>query len=291
MVDNVNNDIIKIDILLFREKLNELEKEEILDISENIKRKYNELIKNYNCFNTKYDPKSVWEKKKYKTRTLLLNNKNKLYTFTIGTNDNNRKSFIGLLNKITDNNKNTILNNINIILENNKNITELFKIIFNYIDKKYEYIYILILKEFEKKEEDIIYNYIYEYINNKLWLPYDFILKNNILDDKLYDEYCLYIKWKIKQLNYIKTFEYIMRENKDKYIKLYNILCNNLHDEFNKYLNSNIYRYILDYILELFQILLNNDYKDNDIINNLKELDITNLDNSTKFLIYNIIKK
>ena len=143
--DNKENNI-KIDINIFKEKLIEFEKEKDLIISELITNKYHELLKNYNCFTTKYDPKSVWEKKKYKTRNILYNNKNKLYTFTTNMNnnkkDNNTKNIIGLLNKITDNNKNIILNSIIEILEknNNEDNEELYNIVFNYIHKKFDII-------------------------------------------------------------------------------------------------------------------------------------------------------
>jgi len=283
---------IKIDIDIFKEKLKEFEKKDDLIISESIIDKYNELLKTYNCFTTKYDPKSVWEKKKYKTRNILYNNKNKLYTFTTNinnNNDNNTKNIIGLLNKITENNKNIILNTIIEILKknNNEENEKLFNIVFNYIEKKFDIIYIEILKLFHNNNT-IIYNIINNYILHKLWLPNEYIINNNILNDNLYNEYCDYIKWKNKQLNIIKYFIFIIKEDKHKYNELYNNLCDDLYKQFNNYLEKNYYKYILDYILELLNILL---YETNDIFNNLKKIDTSKLDNSTKFLIYDIIKK
>ena len=112
--------------------------------------------------------------------------------------------------------------------------------------------------------------------------------KNNLLNDNLYNEYCDYIKWKNKQLNIIKYFIFIIKEDKHKYNELYNNLCDDLYKQFNNYLEKNYYKYILDFILELLNILL---YETNDIFDNLKNIDTSKLDNSTKFLIYDIIKK
>lgn len=290
-----NNENIKIDLEIFKDKLIEYEQDNDLEVSESIINKYNELKKTYHCFNIKYDPKSVWEKKKHKTKNNILY-KNKLFTFTTKINNNindANKNIIGLLNKITDVNKNTILNSIEkIILDNNDNENkELFSIVFNYIEKKYDKLYITILKLFENNNNNnnIIYDYINNYILKKLWLPNEYIINNNILDDNLYDEYCDYLKWKNKQLNYIKTFNFIMNENTDKYNIIYNLLCNDLYDVFNYYLINNNFKYLLDYILELFEILIN--HSDNIYINKFKDIDTYKLDNSTKFLIYNIIKK
>jgi len=288
-----NEKIIKIDLEIFKVKLKEYECDNDFQVSESIINKYNDLKKTYNCFNIKYDPKSVWEKKKYKTRNNILS-KNKLYTFTTQTNNNindTNKNIIGLLNKITDVNKNTILNSIEKIISDNNDIQnkELFTIVFNYIEKKYDKLYITILKLFEYNNNDIIYDNINNYILNKLWLPNEYIINNNILDDNLYNEYCDYLKWKNKQLNYIKTFIYIINENIDKYNEIYYQLCNDLYNTFNDYFNKNYFKYLLDYILELFEILLNNN--DNIFITKFKNIDTSKLDNSTKFLIYNIIKK
>lgn len=82
---------------------------------------------------------------------------------------------------------------------------------------------------------------------------------------------------------------YIINEEKEKYTNIYEILCNNIFDIFNNYLKDNYHTFLLDYTLELLNILL---YEtDNIIINNLKKMDMTKIENSTKFIIYNIIRK
>jgi len=295
MLEEDDKSNIKIDIEIFKKKLKEFENRDDLVISKSITNKYDELIKTYNCFNMKYDPKSVWEKKRHKTKNILYT-KNKLYTFTTVTknntiNDTNTKNIIGFLNKITENNKIIILKSIEDIISENNYIENnvLLNIVFNYIEKKYDIIYINILKLFEKKHSNIIYDYINDYILLKKWLPYNYIISNNILDDNLYNEYCDYIKWKKKEINYIKTFIYIINEEKERYTNIYEILCDNIFDIFNNYLTDNYYTYLLDYTLELLYLLLNE--TDNNIINNLKKIDMTKIDNSTKFIIYNIIKK
>jgi hypothetical protein len=53
--------------------------------------------------------------------------------------------------------------------------------------------------------------------------------------------------------------------------------------------NPNIYKYIIDIFMEQILKILNN-YKDNSIVEKIKQLNIKNFDNSTKFLIYNIIE-
>lgn len=170
MLHEDDNSNIKIDIEIFKKKLKEFENRDDLNISNSIIKKYHELIKTYNCFNMKYDPKSVWEKKKHKSKNFLYT-KNKLYTFTAVTknntiNDTNTKYIIGFLNKITENNKIVILKSLeNIISENNYIENKvLLNIVFNYIEKKYDIIYIDILKLFEKKHNNIIYDYINDYI-------------------------------------------------------------------------------------------------------------------------------
>ena len=94
------NDIEDI-IIINKEVFHEILLNNNLKIPENILKKYNELIKNNNCFNSKYDPKSVWEKKKAKNK-IIYSNINKLYLITsnISDDNNDKKKLTGLLNKI-----------------------------------------------------------------------------------------------------------------------------------------------------------------------------------------------
>lgn len=269
-----------------------------LKIPENILKKYNELIKNNNCFNCKYDPKSVWEKKKAKTK-IINSNINKLYLITSNISDdyNDKKKLTVLLNKITEINKNNILEDIKNIIENNKDsndvLLSLLNIIYIFIGKNdpknFNLIYIKILNLFDIFNKDILYNYMNNYIINNIWEPYEYIIKYNILDDKYYNDYCEYIKWKNNQLNIIKSFIYLY-ENNNKYLEILNILLNNINIKLNKYESENTNKYIIDYLLELEYILLDKIINEN-IILNLKKKDLNKLENSTKFIIMNIIEK
>ncbi len=269
-----------------------------LKIPENILKKYNELIKNNNCFNCKYDPKSVWEKKKAKTK-IINSNINKLYLITsnISDDNNDKKKLTGLLNKITELNKDNILEDIKNIIENNKDsndvLLSLLNIIYIFIGKNdpknFNLIYIKILNLFDIFNNDILYNYMNNYIINNIWEPYEFIIKYNILDDKYYNDYCEYIKWKNNEMNIIKSFIYLY-ENNNKYLAIINILLNNINIKLNKYETINTNKYIIDYLLELEYIILDK-IKNENIILNLKKKDLNKLDNSTKFIIMNIIEK
>tara|TARA_B000000475_G_scaffold263380_1_gene249810 strand:+ start:258 stop:1139 length:882 start_codon:yes stop_codon:yes gene_type:complete len=269
-----------------------------LKIPENILKKYNELIKNNNCFNCKYDPKSVWEKKKAKTK-IINSNINKLYLITSNISDdyNDKKKLTVLLNKITEINKNNILEDIKNIIENNKDsndvLLSLLNIIYIFIGKNdpknFNLIYIKILNLFDIFNKDILYNYMNNYIINNIWEPYEYIIKYNILDDKYYNDYCEYIKWKNNQLNIIKSFIYLY-ENNNKYLEILNILLNNINIKLNKYESENTNKYIIDYLLELEYIILDK-IKNENIILNLKKKDLNKLENSTKFIIMNIIEK
>lgn len=269
-----------------------------LKIPENILKKYNEIIKNNNCFNSKYDPKSVWEKKKAKTK-IINSNINKLYLITSNISDNNnyKKKLTGLLNKITELNKDNILKNIKDIIETNKDNSDvlfsLLNIIYIFIGKNdpknFNLIYIKILNLFDIFNNDILYDYMNNYIINNIWEPYEFIIKYNILDDKYYNNYCEYIKWKNNEINIIKSFIYLY-ENNNKYLDILNILLNNINIKLNNYEKINTNKYIIHYLLELEYIILDK-IKNENIILNLKKKDLNKLDNSIKFIIMNIIEK
>ena len=158
-------------------------------------------------------------------------------------------------------------------------------IIWNYIKTSDNDIYANLLSLFDKEYLKIMIDKLWEnYINNKEWDPPKYIYDNNllILNDE-YDLYCEYTKWKrgINNINKIwikyKTAELI-------------ILLDNIADYvINIINNDNIYKYISDILLEqLYKILSFAKY--NSIIDKIKTINIKNLDNSTKFFIYNIIE-
>ena len=288
--NELEEDIIKIDLKEFKNKLNEYDN----NIPENIKKKYCELIKSYSCFTNRYDAKSIWEKKKFKkfTNNNFNTNKNRIYTFT-SLSDNNivKKNMIGYLNKITNNNKESILENITKLIDSVKDdkviLDELYNILLVYIGKNNDNVYENIIKIFINYDKNIFLNYITKFYEEKLWVPYDFILKNNILDDKYYNDYCHYVKWKNKHINVIKIYcKIIFNEFEDTIIDK---LLIDIYDTFDNYMNNIEKKYILDYLLELMNIILK--YKKNEeIINNLKNINLDTIDNSTKFLILNILE-
>ena len=103
------------------------------------------------------------------------------------------------------------------------------------------------------------------------------------------NDYCEYIKWKNNQINIIKSFIYLY-ENNSKYLDILNILLNNINIKLNNYEKINTNKYIIDYLLELEYIILDK-IKNENIILNLKKINLNILDNSTKFIIMNIIEK
>ena len=285
-------------IIINKEVFHEILLNNNLKIPENILKKYNELIKNNNCFNSKYDPKSVWEKKKAKNK-IINSNINKLYLITsnISDDNNDKKKLTGLLNKITQLNKDNILKEIKNIIANNKDnihiLNSLINIVYIFIGKndpkKFNLIYIKILNLFDNFNNNILYNYMNNYIINNIWEPYEFIIKYDILNNKYYNDYCEYIKWKNNQINIIKSFIYLY-ENNSKYLDILNILLNNINIKLNNYEKINTNKYIIDYLLELEYIILDK-IKNENIILNLKKINLNILDNSTKFIIMNIIEK
>lgn len=291
-MNQYNEEITKIDVNIFIEKKNNFEYDKDDSYIINIKKKYDELINNYSCFSNKYDAKSVWEKKKLKNTKIIHNKKGLSLILSNKNNKNvdiNKKNLISNLNKITNNNIEIIIVNIELILDYNYDkIDEYFKVVLNSIEKNYDINYIKVLNIFVKKDKYIISNYINNYKNEKMWMPNDYILKNNILNDDLYDEYCDYLKWKIKQINILKTLKYFIEE-KENYIEILDKIIYDLCEYLLENIKIKSYKYILDYILELLQIL--SEIKSEEIIKKLKEIDLDKIDKSTKFLILNIIKK
>jgi hypothetical protein len=67
------------------------------------------------------------------------------------------------------------------------------------------------------------------------------------------------------------------------------VLLNNICDHIYSIMDSNVYKYILDILLEqIYKLLCIKKYPD--IIDKIKNIDIKKFDSSTKFFIYNIIE-
>ena len=290
-MNNDDNDIIKIDLDIFQKKLKNYNYNDINIDTLNKKKK--NLIANFSCFNEKYDSKFLWEKKKMKKNSFKsnwntnksninqhidnqINNDKKLYTFT--TNkfniNNDKKLFISFLNKISNNNKNTIGNNIKEIIKKYNNIEELLDIIYIYIGNNNDKIYVEFLKDIIDINSDIFYKSLKKtkYIINEKYI------KNNILLDENYDDFCDFQKDKTKYLNLFNSF--IMIINDTKNINIINILENISNDIISIIDNlENSKSYILNYYLELLLILKKKIY-----INKFN-IDISKYDKSTKFIL------
>jgi hypothetical protein len=278
----MDEQIIKINIENFRYIYNSI------DIPQNILDKAVDIKNTYSCFNSYYDPKMIWAKKIYNNKDKYNKPKNKS-RFHIIIPDFTKKSelkrcLIGNLNKLSIKNKDNIYEKIKEIISLNNNIDDVFMIIWNYIKTSDNEIYINLLSLFDKGYlETMIDNLWDNYINNKEWDPPKYIYENNllILNDE-YEMYCEYTKWK-RGINNINK---IWIKYKQEHLI---ILLNNIADYILIIYNTSIYKYIIDILLEqLYKILSVIKYKS--IIDKIKSIDIQNLDNSTKFFIYNIIE-
>mgnify|MGYP006094157977 FL=1 len=290
-MNNDDNDIIKIDLDIFQKKIKNYNYNDInIDILN--KKKIN-LIEKFSCFNEKYDSKFLWEKKKMKKNVFKSswntnksnihhnaeqqpNNDKKLYTFTTNKFNINKdkKAFISFLNKISDNNKDILGNNIKDIIKNYENIEELLDIIYIYIGKNNDKIYIEYLKDIININKDIFYNSL----KNTKYIINEKYIKNNILLDENYDDFCDFQKDKTKYLNLFSSFIVIINDTKDNnVINIMENITNNIISIIDNLENSK--SYIINYYLELLLIL----GKKIDI--NKFNIDISKYDKSTKFIL------
>jgi hypothetical protein len=293
-------DTIKININVFLSLLHKLENDYDSIPSELIK-KSEDLQKTYNCFASNYDARSLWEKKKFiasKVRKDTKYSKPKLHIITSDFSDETKckKEFMGYLNKLTDVNKNIIYNKISAFISNlDKSMYHLLSdIIWNFIKISSNNIYIDILYLFNKDYTDkIIKDTWKKYIDNKEWLPSSYILSNNILEnnENKYDEYCDYVKWKKGSISLARAWCYIMQKNNS--LSDLDILLDNLVENLMTYVNnttSHVYKHVIDILLDQINTILDI-YKSKRIINIIKDIDISNFENSSKFKIYNILEK
>jgi hypothetical protein len=276
--------IVKINIELFKAEYNN-----IVDVPNNILEKVTDIKNTYSCFNSYYDPKMIWAKK-------IFNNKDKYnkpkvknrvhiiipeFTKTSET----KRSLIGYLNKLSNKNKEFIYEKLKDIIDNSKDtLDEIFSIIINYIKTNDDNIYSEILDFFDKDFLTSNINIYWDnYLANKEWNPPTYIYENNLLllNDE-YNLYCDYIKWKKSIHNMNKVW---IKYKESELI----ILLNNICEHINYIINENVHKYILDILLEqIYKILCIKKYPE--IIDKIKNIDLKKFDNSTKFLIYNIIE-
>lgn len=276
----MNDSIIKIDISYFQNRYNQIE-----EIPENIKNKAVELNDTYSCFKSYYDPKMIWVKKNYNKKEKPVASKNRFHIIIPDFTDNSllKRKLVGLLNKITTKNKNTIYESIKeIINANDKN--SVFEIIWEYIKLNENSLYTNILTFFDgnilQDNIDAKWN---KYIELREWDPPKTIYDNDILllNDE-YDLYCDYIKWK-KNINNLNKLWI-----KFKLSEIHVLLEVLFEHTINILKENKEYKHILDIFLEqLFKIL--SVTKTPEIINKIKDIDISKFNSSAKFLIYNIL--
>tara|TARA_B110000483_G_scaffold192128_1_gene228359 strand:+ start:40 stop:885 length:846 start_codon:yes stop_codon:yes gene_type:complete len=276
----MNDSIIKIDIAYFQERY-----DQIGEIPENIKNKANYLSENYNCFKSYYDPKMIWAKKVYNKKEKTTVQKNRFHIIIPDFTDNSllKRKILGLLNKITNKNKLSLYDNIKDIIKTNDNHI-VIEIIWEYIKLNENDLYSNILSFFDKDFSD---NYIdskwKKYIESREWDPPKLFYDNNILllNDE-YDLYCDYVKWK-KGVNNINNIWL-----KFKFEEIETLLYS-LFDYTIVIIKENkVYKHILDIYLEQILKILSVT-KTPDIINKIRDLDNSNFNSSTKFIIYSIL--
>jgi hypothetical protein len=260
----------------------------VKDVPENILAKASQIKQTYSCFNSFYDPKMIWEKKKFSKKDKVCSKAKSRFHIIIPdfTDDNmNKRQLTGYLNKLTDKNRTVLYEKIGgIITDDNK--AELFKIIWSYIKTSDSNLYFnlihLFKKDFMHASVDALWSL---YIKNEEWKPPSYILENNLLllNDE-YEMYCNYIKWK-KEVNNLNMTWVKLKMNM-------NMLLNNIFDEMIRYSQGTgaIYKYIVDiYLEQIYKIL--KVYKNPDILKKIGELDINTFESSSKFLIMNILEK
>lgn len=264
-------------------------------ISENIINKANELNDNYNCFSNNYDARSLWEKKKI----IALNKSNKIqkprhHIINIDFSDKAKckKEFISYLNKLTDLNKDVIYSKITAFIKelNNEILNSLFEILINFMKSSNNNIYIDVLYLFNSSYiDENISKYYLNYIENKEWLSIKIIEDYKfIFDENNYDEYCEYVKIKKSSLSLLKALSIILKKltrNND-----IEFIINKIFEDLYIFQYKKEYKHITELLLDELSIII--DYiPKQEFINKIKNIDVTNLDTSTKFKITYILEK
>lgn len=291
MSNGTNNDldIIKINIDNFKECYKLINKEEI---SSSLIKKKNEIYSNYNCFHINYDSYHNTDKKnfnkKYKENYVYNkpNNAHRLYIISGNFTEEEKikKIFISYLNKLTIQNKASLYTKIEELLQTNyKDL--LYNIIWDFIKKSSNsHLYIELLKSYDKNK---LNEHLIKFVENKEWYPTNYLDTSNLLssDEKIYDKYCEYVKYKKEITNIINAW-CVYIDNNSKYI---DIILNNFYELFITYNKNKDKKHLTDYALEqIFNIMKK--YKNTGIIDKLKLLKLELFESSTKFLILNILE-
>ena len=300
MNENQENDLgfIKISIDKFNEIFNNY-KDDINN--ENLKKKANDLISNYNCFISNYDAKSLWEKKKMiaqkKNNSKFNNTRNKPRVLLIDFSDEMKckKEFTSYLNKLTDINKEIIYNKISLFIKelNDEILNSLFNVLINFIKVSSNTIYIDVLFLFDNNYiNKNIDSYITDFICKKEWLPKEIIMDSKVLyNNDNYDIYCSYVKLKKHSISIIKALMIIIKKLNNTNNNYYQQLLSNIYSDINHYINSNNNnnnKHIIELLLDQLIILFDHSPNE-DIINDLRKIDLKTFEYSTKFKIDKIL--
>ena len=204
-----------------------------------------------------------------------------------------KKEFTSFLNKLTDVNKDIIYSKIKLFIGdiNDMKIKNmLFDVLINFIKASSNNIYIDVLFLFDNEYiEDNIKKYLEKFINKKEWIAEEIKIENKILyDNENYDKYCIYVKLKKNSLSILKALLIILNRLKKK--EIIKTISKEIIIDLNEYLKTKNYKHIIELLLDEL-ILIFDFYKDNEIINNLKKLDLNNYEYSTKFKIIKIIER
>ena len=293
-MDNNDLGLIKFNLSFFKELY-----EKDLELNDILLKKANELMTNYNCFISNYDAKSLWEKKKLiamrKTKISYNQNRTKPRVILIDFSDDMKckKEFTSYLNKLTDVNKDTIYSKISSFINDIKDIkikNMLFDVLINFIKASSNNIYIDVLFLFDNEFiEDNIRIFLENYINKKEWIAEEIKIENKILyDNENYEKYCLYVKLKKNSLSILKALLIIL--NRLKNYEIIKKISREIIIDLNEYLKTTIYKHIIELLLDEL-LLIFDFYKDEEIIDNLKKIDLNIFEYSTKFKIIKIIEK
>lgn len=206
-----------------------------------------------------------------------------------------KKEFTSYLNKLTDINKEIIYNKISLFIKelNEEILNSLFNVLINFIKVSSNSIYIDVLFLFDNNYiNKNIDSYITDFINNKNWLPKEIIMDSKILyNNDNYDIYCSYVKLKKHSISIIKAIMIIIKKLDNVNNNYYQQLLSNIYTDINYYINTNsnnnnkhIIELLLDQLIILFEYSPNED-----IINDLRKLDLKTFEYSTKFKIDKIL--
>jgi hypothetical protein len=204
--------IIHYDISKFREIYSTNFHHPVPDI---LLEKVDQYKKNFSCFNSFYDPKMVWEKKKFTKKERQPKNRYHIIIHDFTDESMVKRQLIGYLNKLSIKNFETIYAKLKEIISLHDN-QEFFSVVWSYIKTTDNELYLKIIDFFNHEMKDLEIDKLWQsYIDNKEWKPPLQVLENDILrcNDE-YDMFCNYSKWK-KEVNNMNRAWIILKKDID----------------------------------------------------------------------------